>query len=81
MIVGVPKESFPGERRVALVPMVIPNLAKAGLEVVVETGAGNEAGYPDAAFTEKGGKILPGRAAVFQAADITSSRTPSWILS
>ncbi len=70
VIVGVPKESFPGERRVALVPMVIPNLAKAGLEVVVETGAGNEAGYPDAAFTEKGGKILPGRAAVFQAADI-----------
>ncbi|MGD1211182.1 MAG: Re/Si-specific NAD(P)(+) transhydrogenase subunit alpha [Candidatus Acidiferrales bacterium] len=70
MIVGVPKESFPGERRVALVPMAIPNLAKAGLEVVVEAGAGSEAGYPDAAFTEKGGKILPNRAAVFQAADI-----------
>jgi H+-translocating NAD(P) transhydrogenase subunit alpha len=70
VIVGVPKESFPGERRVALVPTVIPNLAKAGIEVVVETGAGNEAGYPDAAFTEKGAKILPDRAAVFQAADI-----------
>jgi len=70
VIVGVPKESFPGERRVALVPMAIPNLAKAGLEVVVEAGAGSEAGYPDAAFAEKGGKILPNRAAVFQAADI-----------
>jgi H+-translocating NAD(P) transhydrogenase subunit alpha len=70
VIVGVPKESFPGERRVALVPMVIPNLAKAGLEVVVEAGAGSEAGYTDAAFAEKGGKILPNRAAVFQAADI-----------
>ncbi|MGD0956833.1 MAG: Re/Si-specific NAD(P)(+) transhydrogenase subunit alpha [Candidatus Acidiferrales bacterium] len=70
VIVGVPKESFPGERRVALVPMVIPNLAKVGLEVVIETGAGSEAGYPDAAFTEKGAKILPDRAAVFQTADI-----------
>ena len=40
MIVGVPRESFPGERRVALVPSVVPTLAKSGLEVVVETGAG-----------------------------------------
>jgi len=70
VIVGVPKESFPGERRVALVPMVIPNLAKAGLQVVVEAGAGEGAGYPDAAFVEKGAKILPDRAAVFQTADI-----------
>ena len=70
MIVGVPKESYPGERRVALVPMVVSNLAKAGLEVVVETGAGEQAGYPDAAYAEKGAKILPSRAAVFEAADI-----------
>ena len=59
MIVGVPRESFPGERRVALVPGVIPNLVKAGLEVVVEAGAGAEAGYPDAEYTAKGAKILP----------------------
>src|SRR2546428_13375730 len=45
MIVGVPRETYPGERRVALVPAVVPNLKKAGLEVVVETGAGLEAGY------------------------------------
>jgi NAD(P) transhydrogenase subunit alpha len=70
VIVGVPKESFPGERRVALVPSVIANLAKAGLEVAVETGAGVEAGYPDAAYAEKGGKVLPNRAAVFSTADI-----------
>ena len=70
MIVGVPKESYPGERRVALVPLVIPNLAKAGLEVIVESGAGEPAGYPDAAYTEKGAKIVPNRAAVFGAADI-----------
>jgi NAD(P) transhydrogenase subunit alpha len=70
LIVGVPKESYPGERRVALVPAVIPTLAKAGLEVVVESGAGQQAGYSDALYVEKGGKILPDRAAVFGAADI-----------
>jgi NAD(P) transhydrogenase subunit alpha len=55
---------------VALVPAVIPTLAKAGLEVVVESGAGQQAGYSDALYVEKGGKILPDRAAVFSAADI-----------
>lgn len=70
MIVGVPKESFPGERRVALAPLVVPNLSKAGLQVVVEAGAGEEAGYPDHAYVEKGAKILPDRASVFQQADI-----------
>jgi NAD(P) transhydrogenase subunit alpha len=70
VIVGVPKESYPGERRVSLVPMVIPNLTKAGFEVVVESGAGEAAGYPDAAYTDKGAKILPDRAAVFGAADV-----------
>ena len=70
MIVGVPKESFPGERRVALVPAVIPNLKKAGLEVAIEAGAGTEAGYPDALYGEKGAKILADRGAVFGTADI-----------
>ena len=70
MIIGVPKETYPGERRVALVPMVVPNLLKAGFEVVVQTGAGQEAGYPDAQYIEKGAKILPDRAAVFSAAEI-----------
>ena len=70
MIVGVPKESYPGERRVALVPMAVPNLIKAGLEVAIEAGAGVEAGYLDAAYAKKGAKILPDRAAVFGAADI-----------
>jgi NAD(P) transhydrogenase subunit alpha len=70
VIVGVPKEGYPGERRVALVPVVVPNLAKAGLEVVVEAGAGEQAGYPDAAYVEKGARIVPDRAAVFSTADI-----------
>jgi NAD(P) transhydrogenase subunit alpha len=70
MIVGVPRESFPGERRVALVPGAIPNLIKAGLEVVVEAGAGVSAGYPDAEYIAKGAKIVPQRAEVFRTADI-----------
>jgi H+-translocating NAD(P) transhydrogenase subunit alpha len=70
MIVGVPRETFPGERRVALVPIVIPNLSKAGIEVVVEAGAGVEAGFPDAEYTAKGARILNTRAEVFNAADI-----------
>jgi proton-translocating NAD(P)+ transhydrogenase subunit alpha len=72
VIVGVPKESYPGERRVALVPVVIPNLAKAGIDVIVEAAAGEQAGYPDAAYVEKGAKIVPDRAAVFSAADIVT---------
>ena len=70
MIVGVPRESFPGELRVALTPAVVPNLAKAGLEVVVEAGAGVRAGYPDADYVSKGAKILVQRAEVFRAADV-----------
>jgi NAD(P) transhydrogenase subunit alpha len=70
MIVGVPRESFPGERRVALVPAAIPNLTKAGLEVLVEAGAGAGAGYPDADYASKGAKIAADRAEVFRAADI-----------
>jgi proton-translocating NAD(P)+ transhydrogenase subunit alpha len=69
VIIGVPKETYPGERRVALVPMVIPDLAKAGLEVVIEAGAGRKAGYPDAQYAEKGARVLPDRPAVFATAD------------
>src|SRR6184192_803988 len=70
VIIGVPKESYPGESRVALVPAVLPNLLKAGFEVVIETEAGSEAGYPDRFYSEKGAKVLPDRAAVFGSADI-----------
>ena len=70
MIIGVPKEIYPGERRVALVPMVIPNLIKAGFEVLVQSGAGVEAGYPDQHYTDKGARIIPDRAGVFSAAEI-----------
>ncbi|MBN8624491.1 MAG: NAD(P)(+) transhydrogenase (Re/Si-specific) subunit alpha, partial [Planctomycetes bacterium] len=70
MKVGVVQESFPGEQRVALVPASVPALVKAGLEVVVETGAGTAAGYPDAQFRDRGAAIAATRAEVFQTADI-----------
>jgi H+-translocating NAD(P) transhydrogenase subunit alpha len=72
MIVGVPCESYPGERRVALVPAVLGNLAKAGLQVLIEAGAGAAAGYPDAEYSEKGAKVVATRAEVFSQADIVA---------
>ncbi|MEW6324500.1 MAG: Re/Si-specific NAD(P)(+) transhydrogenase subunit alpha [Nitrospirota bacterium] len=70
MIVGVPKETFPQERRVALIPAAVPALAKAKLDVLVEAGAGLSAGFPDAAYQEKGARIAAQRAEVFASADV-----------
>src|SRR5215475_1993404 len=70
MIVGVPREGFPGERRVALVPAALANLSKIGLEVIVESGAGVEAGYPDAEYSAKGAKVVSDRSEIFRSADI-----------
>ncbi len=70
MIVGVVKESFPNEARVAMVPSLVPQLAKAGIEVVIESGAGDDAGFLDAEYSAKGAKVLSGRAEVFKAADL-----------
>jgi NAD(P) transhydrogenase subunit alpha len=72
VIIGVPKESYPGDRRVALVPAVLPVLIKAGFEVHIQSGAGIEAGYTDSLYSDKGAKIVPDRAAVFAAADIVA---------
>src|SRR6516162_9564862 len=72
MIVGVPKEIYPGERRVALVPAVVPNLTESGLEVHVEAGSGVLAGYPDSEYMAKGAKLIPSRAEIFQRADIVA---------
>src|ERR1700678_2271960 len=70
MIVGIPRESYPGERRVAIVPAVLPALIKGGLEVIIEAGAGAEAGYPDETYIAKGAKIVANRTEVFRGADI-----------
>lgn len=70
MIVGVPKETFPGERRVALVPGVLPSLGKTGIRILLESGAGTPAGYPDSAYGEKGAEIVASRAELFGGADV-----------
>lgn len=58
MKVAVVKETAPGERRVALVPETVPRLTQAGLEVLVEQGAGDGAWFPDSAYSEAGASIV-----------------------
>jgi NAD(P) transhydrogenase subunit alpha len=70
MIIGVLKESFPGERRVALVPATVPSLVKAGGSVRIEAGAGYLAGYPDDAYAEKGAQVVPSREKILGEAEI-----------
>ncbi len=70
MKIGVPRENHAGERRVALVPGLLPALSKAGAEVLLEAGAGLSAGYRDGAYEEKGARILSSRDEVFKEAEI-----------
>ena len=70
MIAGVIAETLAGERRVALVPSVVPALAKIGVSVLVQQGAGAAAGFTDAAFGEKGAEIAPSAADVVAKADL-----------
>jgi len=69
MIVGIPKETYPGESRVAIVPATIPSLQKAGFVVHVESGAGVNAGFPDKLYEDQGA-VITGRAEVFAKSDV-----------
>ena len=69
-IVGIAKETREDERRVALTPAVVPALVKAGLAVLVEAGAGTEAGFPDTAYRDRGAEVVAGRTEVFERADL-----------
>jgi NAD(P) transhydrogenase subunit alpha len=69
MKVGIPKETWPGETRVAVIPAAVPGLLKAGLEVAVEAGAGTAAGFPDETYRAQGA-TLASRAEVFRTSDI-----------
>src|SRR5262245_28696709 len=70
MIIAVPKETYPGERRVALVPASIAALKKLGGEVRIEAGAGTAAGFTDDAYRAAGAEIVGDRRQLFEAADI-----------
>ncbi len=70
MIAAILKETLLGERRVAMIPASLPALAKLGLEVILEKGAGEAAGFPDAAYVEKGARVVATRAEALSAADL-----------
>ncbi len=70
MLIGVPKETWPGEQRAALVPQSVKKLVGVGFEVVIESGTGDPAGYPDAAYTEAGATISGDRAGLLGSADV-----------
>jgi H+-translocating NAD(P) transhydrogenase subunit alpha len=75
MDVGVVKETFPGERRVALVPADVAKLTKSGLGVIIEPGAGTAAGFADKAYADKGAKLATSREAVFAAPIVAQVRS------
>ena len=77
MRVGVPKETAPGERRVALVPEVVKRLSGLGLEVVVQADAGAGAAFPDATFQEAGATIAADAAQVWDSDVVTKVAPPS----
>lgn len=70
MIVGVPAETYPNENRVALIPAVISALVKLELEVHMQKGAGEKAGYLDADYEKQGAKLVSDRAQIFSSADV-----------
>lgn len=70
MVIGIPKESFPGERRVAMTPALVPSLIEAGQTVLVETQAGERAGHSDEEYKQKGARIVASRQELFSLAEV-----------
>lgn len=70
MLIGVPKETWPGERRTALVPQGVKKLVNAGFDVSVESGLGVPSGFTDEAYAEAGAKVVSDRASLLQNSDI-----------
>jgi NAD(P) transhydrogenase subunit alpha len=68
--IGIPKEVFPGEKRVATVPEVVPKLVKLGFRVMVQSGAGDAASIGDDAYAAAGATVVPDAAALWSGADI-----------
>jgi len=76
LTIGVPRETFPGERRVATVPEVVEKLIKLGFAVQVETGAGAEANFSDEAYTQAGAKVLGSAAELLGSSDMVFKVRP-----
>ena len=80
MKIGAPKEIIEGENRVAMTPASARDLQKLGYECVIETGAGEKAGFSDATYKEAGVEVVKTAAALFKAADIVAKvRVPTEI--
>ncbi|HEY6773315.1 MAG TPA: Re/Si-specific NAD(P)(+) transhydrogenase subunit alpha, partial [Oxalicibacterium sp.] len=78
LVIGVPREIFPGEKRVATVPEVVEKLIKLGFSVNVEAGAGDEANFSDDTYRAAGAQIVQGAANLWAASDIVFKvRAPS----
>jgi NAD(P) transhydrogenase subunit alpha len=76
--IGVPRETFPGEKRVATVPEVVEKLIKLGFKVVVESGAGDAGQFGDDTYRAAGAEVVEGAAALWAASDIVFKvREPS----
>ncbi len=75
-VIGVPKETFPGEKRVATVPDVVSKLAKLGFEVIVQSGAGEAANFDDETYRAAGARVVPGAAELWGQADIVFKVRP-----
>ena len=69
-VIGVPKETFPGEKRVATVPEVVEKLIKLGFRVVVQSGAGDEANFNDDSYRAAGAEIVSDATQLWASADI-----------
>ena len=74
--IGVPRETFPLEKRVATVPEVVEKLIKLGFTVAVESGAGEAANFSDDAYRAAGAEVLPDAAALWAASDIVFKVRP-----
>lgn len=70
MRIGVPREIQSGETRVALTPQMAPLLARDGHEIVIESGAGVSAHFPDAAYVTAGARIVEGAPALYDQSDV-----------
>lgn len=70
LIAGVPRETYPGERRVALIPAAVAALKKLKVDVVFQAGAGADAGFPDSEYAVAGATIAPTRESLFESADV-----------
>ncbi|HEX4763872.1 MAG TPA: Re/Si-specific NAD(P)(+) transhydrogenase subunit alpha [Usitatibacter sp.] len=75
-VIGVPKETFPGEKRVATVPEVVPKLAKLGFRVIVQAGAGEAANFDDEAYRAAGAGVVPTASELWAGSDIVFKVRP-----